>query len=70
MSDIDPEKRRKAIKTKKVEVYRVEYASNGVPSILNLYTRDGANAWVKGAKGLPYIACIRVTGPHKQRVPA
>lgn len=57
-------------KIKEVEVWRTEYATNGVPSILSWYTREAADAWADGAKSLDYIDCIRVTGPHKQRVPA
>lgn len=57
-------------KTRMVEVWRVEYATNGVPGIVSFVTRTGADDWVNGAKGLAYISCIRVTGPHQQSIPA
>jgi hypothetical protein len=57
-------------RTKMVEVWRVEYASNGLPCIVSFETRGGADGWVSGASGLAYIACIKVTGPHEQVVPA
>jgi len=55
---------------KEVEVWRVEYTNNNVPNLLQWLTREGTDAWADGAKALPYIGCITVTGPHKQRVPA
>lgn len=57
-------------RVKEVEVWRVEYSVNGVPSILQWRTRDAADAWIRGASPLPYIECVSVTGPHKQKVPA
>lgn len=56
-------------RTKMVEVWHVEYASNGVPSIVPFRSRDDAESWMKGATGLAYVACIRVTGPHQHEVP-
>ena len=56
-------------KTKMVEVWHVEYVTNGLPAIGLYKSYPDAERWAVGAAGLAYIACIRVTGPHQQMVP-
>jgi hypothetical protein len=57
-------------RTKMVEVWRAEYASNGLPCVVQFETRGGADDWVQSVKGVAFVSCIKVTGPHQQEVPA
>ncbi len=55
-------------KTKEVEVWRVEWADgDNQPRVSQFPCKGGADDW---ASRLPSEACGRVTGPHKQTVPA
>jgi len=54
---------------KEVEVWHVEYAQGG-PCIA-LYENEGdAHGYAGTLSGITSVSCIRVTGPHKHRVPA
>lgn len=53
---------------KEVDVWHVEYAQGG-PSIALYTTESGAHAYADHLKKCSAF-CVRVTGPHKQRVPA
>lgn len=60
---------------KEVEVWRIEFALDGVPKCETYLTNSSANnraEIIKQGHAFPNYAaaCIRVTGPHKQRVPA
>lgn len=57
-------------RTKEVEVWRVEYTSNHVPNVVQFDTRKRADEWVRGVQGVSYVACVKITGPHLQTVPA
>jgi len=64
-------------KTKMVAVYHVEYAHRGVPRVEAFEARHYAEGRAEeleanrdGSRELPAFACIRVTGPHQQEVPA
>ncbi len=54
-------------KTKMVEVWHVEYCFSGRPLVAVYTTEEMARAHELPHKS---YACIRVTGPHKQEVPA
>ena len=56
-------------KTKMVEVWRVEYATNGEPNIVSFLTENRARGWAQGTCSLPYVSNVHVTGPHQQEVP-
>ncbi len=54
---------------KEVDVWHVEYAQGG--PCLALYENEGdAHGYAGMLSGITNVSCIRVTGPHKQRVPA
>lgn len=60
--------------TKEVEVFRLEWArrcGDGWDAQCSQHsTREAAEEWAKSLSGVRHIACISVTGPHRQRVPA
>lgn len=56
--------------TKMVEVWHVEWAFMGAGCVGGFSSRDAAQReadWLNAQDG---CACIRVTGPHQQEVPA
>ena len=57
-------------KTKMVEVWRTEYAEGGKPYAGQFHTKEDADHYARTLARWPKIACIRVTGPHMQEVPA
>lgn len=57
-------------RTKMVEVWRVEGAIHGSPHICNASTRDEAERIARNHRATPDFACVKVTGPHQQCVPA
>ena len=56
--------------TKEVEVWRVEYAQRTLPFSASFHTSREADEYLVTVARWPDVACIRVTGPHKQTVPA
>ncbi len=54
---------------KTVEVWRVEYAHQGRPKMLQFDSEAAARAWADYWQTDKEYACIRVTGPHQQEVP-
>jgi hypothetical protein len=60
-----------APKTKEVEVWRFEWAYDGVAGCFQAHdTAEAALADLKGSLGNKHYSDRRVTGPHKQTVPA
>jgi hypothetical protein len=64
-------------KTKEVEVWRVEFAgcvatalAEWRPMMRTFTDRVNAESMADSMRGDKSFACIRVTGPHKQTVPA
>lgn len=55
-------------KTKMVEVWRVESAHEGCPCLSQYTNEQDARGWERSPPSC--YACIRVTGPHMQEVPA
>lgn len=56
-------------RVKEVEVWHVEYAQNG-PCIALYETEPSAHGYARMLSGISNVSNIRVTGPHKQKVPA
>jgi hypothetical protein len=65
---------RPAPRTKEIEVWHVEYVQrmNGAwcPEVELRFSPGMAEARANKLRELSVCACIRVTGPHKQEVPA
>jgi len=60
-----------AARFKEIDVWHLEFVSNGVPCIDHPFTsRILAELSAKIRREDGRDQCIRVTGPHKQRVPA
>lgn len=57
------------LKTKEVDVWRVEYAQSGLPYSAAFHYRADADSYAGIVSRWLDTACIRVTGPHKQTVP-
>ena len=56
------------LRTKMVEVWRVEFAHGSVPHVYHFTKEDEARSWERSP---PHCySCIRVTGPHMQEIPA
>jgi hypothetical protein len=59
-----------APRTKEVEVWRVEFARHGEPQCLQYLDVGAAELNAASFRHQNHLSCIRVTGPHKQMVPA
>lgn len=57
-------------KTKLVEIWRVEFAQDKNPHSASFGSRHDADVYAQTVSCWPATACIRVTGPHEQEVPA